>query len=285
MADEPIITPTPELIKEGTKAASLKDAIKAAVKDTPIGKTEPEPEVKTEPEVKVKDEPKDELSEEQRSYAVNLYKALSNPDPKLQRSAFEILAKSAGLEIKDIETKKELKEAKKDLTALLKEGLGEFDFLADKLGPVLDKILKEAINENTNDIREKQNLNEREREEARVNDAIGAAFEQYTLDENQKSTLVKEMENLMDSFVPSKKTTHEQYFKALIRLAADNKNINLKSSNTQVLTDKIIKNRNDAAGRLASARGAEVKDVVRTTEFKSLKDAIKDAMNKANERK
>src|SRR5438876_1189184 len=97
-------------------------------KETPKGaavqkKHEKKEEIKKEEEKKIED-----LSEEQLNFAKTLYKALNNPDPSIQRQTLKVLASAAGLDLKEIETKKEGKQAEETLLELLKAGLGEYDF-------------------------------------------------------------------------------------------------------------------------------------------------------------
>ena len=90
----------------------------------------------------------------------------------------------------------------------------------------------------------------------------------------------------MDEIKPSGKTSHEDYFKKLIVLAANEKNFTLKirgsvptKVNESPDSDKINKNRKDAQSRLASERGAEVKDAVKAPhQRRGLSSAIEDAL-------
>jgi len=240
-----------------------------------------EPE-KESPETKEpdKEEKPEELREDEVVFAKNLYKALNNSDPNVQLKTLKLLANAANMDLKEIETKKDIKEAEKDLVALLKEGLGEFDFLAEKLGPVLERALKSYVAKETEPIKQAQQLIKDEKLRDEVSSAIDKAFGEYT-----NATEVKdEVIQLMDNFKPSAKMAHKDYFRSLIILAASNKGVTLKLANSQVSQDnnaKIDKNRRDAATRLASERVNEVKDVTRITQFKNLKEAVLDAAEKA----
>ena len=261
---------------------SLKDTIQnaaiEAAKDIKIEEPKKEPEVKVE-DKKEEEKKEDELGPEERKFADSLYKGLNNKDPKIQRATLELLAKAANLDLKEVETKKEIKEAEKSMIELLKEGLGEFDFLADKLGPVLEKVLKATVIKETAEIKEIQRLEKEEKVRSEVTSAIDSAFAEFT----NSNEVASEVKVLMDKFQPGAKMSHKEYFRSLIVLAASNKGINLKSVNVKANTEKITRNRNDAASRLASERSAEVKDIVRTSQFKNLKDAVNDAAEKVAE--
>src|SRR6266853_1380953 len=279
-----------DLAKDITTKSNLANIIENATKEA--SKTE-EPETKelgtkedTEKESpKIKEPDKEEtkeseLRDDEVAFAKNLYKALNNSDPNVQIKTLKLLANAANMDLKEIETKKDIKEAEKDLVALLKEGLGEFDFLAEKLGPVLERALKSYVAKETEPIKQAQQLIKDEKLRDEVSSAIDKAFGEYT-----NATEVKdEVIQLMDNFKPSAKMAHKDYFRSLIILAASNKGITLKLANSQISQDnnaKIDKNRRDAATRLASERVNEVKDVTRITQFKNLKEAVLDAAEKA----
>src|SRR5207247_474715 len=155
-----------DLVKDITTKSNLaniienatKESLKASIQESPAEMEEPtkestkepalEPNKESEPE-KEPSEKEPDLKEEEVAFAKNLYKALNNPDPNIQLKALRMLANAANMDLKEIETKKDIKEAEKDLVALLKEGLGEFDFLAEKLGPVLEKALKSYVAKET----------------------------------------------------------------------------------------------------------------------------------------
>src|SRR5580693_1571040 len=82
------------------------------------------------------------LTAQQLKEAKDLYKALLNPAAR--GPLVQALAQQSGLNLSNIETKKEAKVAKKDITARLKEALGdELGFLADKMGPVIESVIEE----------------------------------------------------------------------------------------------------------------------------------------------
>src|SRR6267154_400202 len=226
MADEVKTETKPEvkdLAKDITTKSNLANIIENATKEA--SKTE-EPETKElgTKEDTEKESPKikeSELRDDEVAFAKNLYKALNNSDPNVQLKTLKLLANAANMDLKEIETKKDIKEAEKDLVALLKEGLGEFDFLAEKLGPVLERALKSYVAKETEPIKQAQQLIEDEKLRDEVSSAVDKAFGEYT-----NATEVKdEVIQLMDNFKPSAKMAHKDYFRSLIILAASNKGI------------------------------------------------------------
>ena len=263
-----------EIKKEEAKNAGKKDDAK---------KEEGSEKEATKLEVKPED-----LNEEQLNFAKTLFKALNNSDPNIQRQTIKVLASAAGLDLKEVETKQEVKKVEESLLDLLKAGLGEYDFLAEKLAPVLDKVLKKTIDDNTKDIREALKEEKLSKFRNEVSSGIDAAFDEYENAAENKD-LKDEVVKLMDNFKPNKNISHKDYFRSLIVLAANNKNIALvKAGQVKELKDKdarIEKNRNDAAARLASERGAEVKQGVRASRKMGLNDAINEALEELSKEK
>lgn len=241
-------------------------------KDEKEVKTEDKKESKAES----KDDKKDDLDEKQLGFAKDLYKALANPDKNIQIQTLQLLAKAAGLDLKEVETKIEKKEVEETLLDLLKQGLGEFDFLAEKLAGPLEKALNRLVEKQTKDTKEAINRFQTEKIQTESNNAIDRAFGKY---ENSLE-LVNEVKSLQDSFPPSKNLTIEQYFTKLLVLAAAEKGITLKviGSKSEKDQEKINKNRKDVGSRLTSERGAEVKVGVKLPGKMNLNDAVASAL-------
>lgn len=255
-------------------------------KKVPEKKAESKEEEKKDDEKKSEEKKSDDLDDQQKEYAKVLYKALNSNDKEIQQRTLRILAESAGLKLAEVETKKEAAVVKKSIVESLKESLGEYDFLAEKLGPALETLLKGMVEESTKDIRETQRNNEILRIQNEVSTSIDAAFAEY---ENAK-VLGPEVSKLMDQikFRDTSGMTQKEYFKNLIILAASNNKVALKVKGEKVEPkvneDKVNKNRNDAASRLASERGAEVKLAIEPAKRMNLKDAVEDAVRKTNEK-
>lgn len=297
MADE--VTPvdskpevTPVDIKPEVKPevkVSLTDKIKFAMEQAKE-KLEPKEEKKEEkvekkeskPEVKVEKKEEEADTEEEIRFAKSLLRGLKDPDTMEETLA--LLVKSAGFKLDKIKTEAQVEKVVKSVTERLRDGLGEYDFLAEKLGPVLDNILNDMIAEKTKDIRESANDREVRELTAQVNSTVETVFNKY---ENSLD-LSAEVKTLMNDFRfdPKGSLNHAQYLDSLLRLAASNKGVTLKAKGSikEVDNEKVNKNRNDAGTRLASERGAEVKVGERPKSKISLNEAVLRGIEKANEK-
>lgn len=229
-------------------------------------------------------ETEDDLTPDQLKYAKTLFKALANNDPKIQRQTLDLFARAAGLELKEIETKKEAIEAKETLLDLLKSGLGEYDFLADKLAPTLEKVFDKIISEKTADIRETVRLNEETRIKNEINTSIDSAFAKFSNSLDVK----KEVLDLMDQFPKSDKVSYEKYFEGLIVFAANQKGVTLAKPNDKKTPEKdlnkVAKNREDAGSRISSDRTSEAKEGIKSSQRKSLDQSVREAAEEALKR-
>lgn len=260
-----------DIIKDAAASIQKEEEPKKEEKKEEIKKEEPKKE-----EVKVDE---DELTEEQQKFVKNLYKGLNNSDPKIQIATLKLLANAAGMDLAEIKTEKQAEKAEETLLDLLKNGLGEYDFLAEKLAPVLDKALDKLVEAKTKDIREEFKADKEAKQLESIQSSIQSTVDKYT----NATELIPDLSKLMEQFKPSAKVSPEDYFNSLLVLAANNKNITLKLVESKVTDDKVKKNRNDANGRLASERNAEVKETTRIPGRMSLKESVQDAAEKAAE--
>jgi hypothetical protein len=279
-----------EVKKEEAKTTNLKTVIEDAMTSvaTEVGKEieqeeKKEKEVKEEKKEETQEGAEDDLTAEQLGFVKNLYKGLNNKDPNIQLGTLKILANAVGMDLTAIKTEKQAEKAEETLVGLLKEGLGEYDFLADKLGPVLEKALDKFVEKKTADIREELRTNKETAQRAAIEADFKASLDEYDTTDEAKGILRDEVYRLMDSFRPSGKITPRDYFKSVIILAANNKNIELKLVNSKQKDERVSKNRQDAMSRLASERGADIKEVSRVPQRMSLKESVQDAMEKAAE--
>lgn len=221
---------------------SIETAINDAEKtldETPAEKaTETSEETKEAP----KEEPKKQTVEEQEAeMALSLFRALK--DPAKGKTVIELMAKEAGL----LETPAEKKEAVKTIAEVIKEGLGEdYEFLADKLVPTI----QQAIELSNKDIRETLEQNARERESARIDAAIAKVVGTYEVSDE----LQRDMLNLMDEIPIQANVDPAKYFERLLKVAAADKGVALKSKST---AEVIKRNRDNAAARLAASGGGK----------------------------
>lgn len=273
-----------EKVERQNLTTVIEAAAVEAAKTVPIDEEETKGQKVTQPEDKEGDDKKEDpakqeedLSAEQVTFAKSLFKALNNSDPNIQRNAVKILANAAGLDLKEVETKKEVIEVKETLLDLLKSGLGEYDFLAEKLAPVLEKALNKSITEHTKDIREELKVERESKIRSEISTSIDNAFAKYENSLEVKDEVVK----LMDQFKPGKGVSHQEYFDSMIKLAASNKDIVLKKLGDKSKTldeSKVKKTRSDVIGRLSSERGPEPKIGIKTPGKMNLNEAVRQAV-------
>jgi hypothetical protein len=181
------------------------------------------------------------LTAQQLKEAKDLYKALLNPAAR--GPLVQALAQQSGLNLSNIETKKEAKVAKKDITARLKEALGdELGFLADKMGPVIESVIEEE-RQGVEEISKTVELRQIEREAQQT-------FAKLKKETNGLSTKYEEkMIQLMDKFPSSPGLSTEEYIRGIAMIAMNGK---LTQVATQKVVNKIARNAKDVPGRLTS---------------------------------
>lgn len=262
------------LSKEEGGAGEIVDPIAEAAKivDKQFEKAEEKPEEKEEEKEEKKEEEKEEeeeeLSKEQLAQAKTLFKQLNNPETS--RRAAEVLAKAAGLELKEIETKKEQKEAIKTIKDMVKEELGGYDFLADAMSNILEKVLPKVIEEKTKDIKEAQETlaTEKIKEEvSKAQDKVLSEFQEVPTKVLMEVLRIQEEGEL----VPGAKTDKAKFFKACLIQAAENLNYNLvkKTGAPKTETKERVKNPLNNLHNLGNN-----KEGSKVTQVTSFKDAI-----------
>lgn len=187
------------------------------------------------------------LSKQQVAEARQLFAALR--DPTKSAAVVEFLATKAGF-VRPPETAKEVKEQKKGIVDDLKEALGpELAYLADKMGPVLQKHLEEQIE--ASQVETKQKLSSLEEEKladigGKAQDAIGKKY----FDGQIPDKLIDAMSKVIsDGFNASKGQAIEDYLDEVLTIAAKRTGVQLSA---KTKNEKIERNRNDAGSRLAS---------------------------------
>lgn len=259
--------------------------------ETPASETPKETKVETketnkeEPPKKEETKEDDEIDPEQMKQAKALYKGLASKDPNVQLSVLRALAQAAGKDLTDITTKKEAVEAKKGFVELLKEGLGEWDFLGEKLGPILEQRLKEMVEEQVKPIKETEAQRVQRETRMIVDKEYGDAFNSFDNPRELHDAIGKEVGELMNNFKPTAKMSYKQYFTSLIHIAAGEKGLALKPAQspeqkkTSESKEKIqSKTRNDVGSRLSSERRTEVKNAVRPSGKMNLDAAVNAAV-------
>lgn len=165
-------------------------------------------------EIKQKEIPKTPELDQETQEAIALYNSLK--DPEKGKIVIEMLAKRAGLVPGEQPTKTE----KKTITQRIKESLGEENsILADALGPALDQIISEAVQEKIHPIT--QSLQEERIQE--FSSRIDATIEKLNTDtKGESKKLEKEMLKVMDKVNPSKGTSPEDYINMVYKIASGN---------------------------------------------------------------
>lgn len=188
------------------------DKVETPLTPPKVDKVEaPEDGEEAEVEIEEKEKPAETIDEEaaEREEALNLYRSLKNPAQA--KLIVEELANRLGLE--NLTTKKEVTVAKKQITDVLKDALGEFGFLADKLGPAMEKILEEERKEITSRLDAQ--------EASKIEVTVKRTFADIDRKTNGDCTkLGKEIEKLAKEFPPSKTTDPKAYIQRLYTLAA-----------------------------------------------------------------
>ena len=207
----------------------------------------------------------DGMSEAELREARNLYKLLK--DKSTQKNIIAILARQAGL-IESDTTPKELRAAKKDLRAIVKEKLGpEYAFLTEKLGDVMEAVLeseRQTVGEQLNVVSQK----EVERETSSALDRLSRETK------GESSKLESKMISLMDRIKPSDNLSVYEYLKDLYTLASSGKSA--ASAKAQI-ADKIRRNAGNAAERL-QGKGAGAGGNPQGPEKKGLRASVEYAM-------
>lgn len=218
----------------------------------------------------------DGLTPDEAKQARQFYRGLKDPEKAPQ--LLDFIATQAGYT--KIETKAELKEAKKDISAQLLEGLGdEYAPLVEKLGPALEKILKEKLEESQKDIRADIDREKNEKIQNESTIVLKGLAKEFHAGDDLPENVANEMKSLMNDFEPSKNMTMDKYLKQIHTLAMGNLGLTVTKN-----SDKVTKNRDDVATRLTSERGAISADGVSSAPKRmSLDESVKAAMAQLDE--
>lgn len=255
-----------EVLDPIEEAAKVVDKQFESKEEKPEEKEDQE-EKKEEKEEEEKEE--EELSKEQLAQAKNLFKLLNNPETS--KRAAETLAKAAGLELKEIETKKEAKEAIETIEEMVKKELGGYDFLATSITKILEKVLPKVIEERTKDVREAQETLATEKLKEQV-----AAAQEKVLEGFQEVPTKVLMEVLRiqeeGELVPGAKSDKAKFFKACLLQAAENLNYNLVKKGAKASTTETKEKTKNPLNNLHNQ--GSVKEGAKVTQVTSFKDAI-----------
>lgn len=233
-----------------TRSAVIQQAIEAADREdgTAAGGAAAS---EAEPVVKEKAEPveEDELLVEQGKQLM-----LALRDPEKAGIVIKFLAEQAGYTKNDAPTNKaEVKELKNEILDDLREGLGEeFQVIADRLAPAIEKILSKQLVKAQADIRETLRGQEQEKLEgqsAAALDTLTKSF--FGADGELPAEVNAEMSKFMDRITPAATATIKEYLEDAFHFAIGK--LGLTKTNPKV-TQKVQQNRTDASSRLSTSR-------------------------------
>lgn len=211
-------------------------------------KAEKAPEVELEAEDS--EESEDEDSEEEESEeedtsdqeaieAKRLYNALK--DPKAAPMILAALAQNMGLTLNQPKTEKQEQKDVKSVQALLKEGLGkEYEFLADRLGPAIEKVLDQ----------EREQLNERfvAQEKHRIEMQVISSTDKLLKDTKGDSKKYETRMTTLAEEIPIGNMSMDTYIRRLYNVAKSE--AGGRTVNNQRNNDRIRQNANNASERL-----------------------------------
>jgi hypothetical protein len=220
------------------------------------------------------DDSTEELSEDEIKEARKLYTALKNPTSA--RMVATELARQYAVNVQPVETKADVKTAKKDIQSLVKEKLGpEFAFLGDKLSSILETALEDVREENSIKLNEIEQSNL-----VREVQDITNKLSRETKGESRKYEA--KMVKLMDEFQPARGITTEKYIRGIYKMASSETS---EARGQKKVTDKIKSNSKDVVSRLSSAGGSggSDKDIKDAPKIKTPKDAVRFAMKQMEE--
>ena len=287
-----------EIIAGATSATTeaLKDTLKedGSVQGTLV---ETPDKVETKPIETQPDEKLEELEEELDEYGLTKAQQTearmffaSLKDPEKAAKVVDFLATNNGY-TKAPETKKEAAVQAKDLVEKLKESLGpELEYLAIKMGPVIKAELESMVEESHKPLKaqlDEQQLTRYKQEADTVTDSL--ATEWFGSIDKMPDKLVTQMDKVLKDMTPRPGQSMKEFLRSAMFAAAADLEMPLSKqskTSTPVDTRKVERNRNDAAGRLASDSRAIPKageKALAPSRQMTLDDAVRQAASKAAE--
>jgi hypothetical protein len=283
MAADAIVEDKTTIVPSTATQLDRKGAIAEALKSIDeegkvINKAEDKVEDKKEDKTNKEEDKTKEEEELLKQQGYELLKALKNPEQA--GNIIKFLAEQAGY-VRPPETKQEAKEIKNDIIDTLKEHLGdELSFMADKLGPALEKILQKQVDKANADIRQEF----QERKDSELKDQTTRAFSKITEDffgsgEKVPDNLLVEMNKISDMVQPSADMSLQDYVKFCFNNAVMNLGIEKPNKHRQ---DKINRNKNDAPSKLASDRVPTEDNLSKPSKPLTRQEAVRLAIEQVN---
>ena len=247
--------------------------------------TDEEPEETDPSEIEAKDQDKDQdkvdeygLTSKDVLEAKQLLSALRDPNKAPVVVKFLV----DNLKIPQPETNRQARQIASALTEELTEALGpELKYIAEKIGPVLERRLKESVESTTqrvNEIEYQKHLTDADK----AQEVIGKRyFQEGVIPEN----LTKDISSLIDQIPVQSGQPVQDYLENLLFIAAGRKGMNLVKKTSGSVSDKISRNRTDAAGRLQASvgnRNPRPGEVAANPKRQmSLEDSVRNAVDEA----
>lgn len=240
--DEAIASATDTILKDAEKAG-----VTAVPKESETEEQETEADESDEPESD--DEPEvQELNADQLKEAQTLYRALL--DPNLQGPTIAALAQRMGIlnnPKEPIETKEDVKEARKDILTILTEALPEYPHIAKQLGPAIQQILEQERSEHQQEMQQ-VHLNQVEND---VNKSLETLRRET---KGNSKAFENKMAQLTEKIVASPGTTTDEYVRMLYAIASAG---STGKQATAQIADKIRRNATNAHDRVKGSPGSE----------------------------
>jgi hypothetical protein len=210
---------------------------------------ETEEELQEEPEAELEDEgvvEAEDITPEEIAEAKRIYKALK--DPASRQAVIRGMAQQAGiLDQETPTTRKEVVAAKKSAVETLKASLPkDFAFLADALGPGIEKLLEEQREELVGSQTKAINQINNDRILEQTSKAMTKLSEETKGDSKRYES---EMLKLANRFAASPGVSIEEYLRGLYTMASAGKVVAKVKSQ---MTERINKNAKDVPSRLQS---------------------------------
>jgi hypothetical protein len=233
---EKAIADAAEEIKTGKKPAADEQSpevvVEVAAEETPGGEEAQEPTA-------------EEIEAAEAIEAKNLYRALKNP--ATSRAVIAALTEQLGMNKAPAETKAEEKRQVKDVKSILGEALGEYKFLADKLGPAIEQILESE--------RESNETRFAAQEQYRIEQEVVAATAELNRVTKGESSKLEARMNELSQEIPVGTQSVKTYINRLYTIAAGER----QKIEPRRIADKVRANANDPTARLQGTRGPDTK--------------------------
>ncbi len=214
-----------------------------------------------------------DLTPEQLIESKNLYKALSGPQANAIIAA---LAQQAGILPKAGEaplTKKEETVARREIKDIFADALGkEYSFLADRLSPAIEAVMKQE--------RESSDTRFAELQQTNVEREVVTAYDKLATETKGASKQFEARMATLSEEMPIGNMNIETYMRRLYTLAS-----NERKSSPQKVADQIRRNAADAPTRLRSSVGPTSSGIEIPDKKMNLNEAVNWAVDQVNKGK